>query len=148
MAEDEMENLFLKNAHTDKELEHGEKFGYCGMQGWRRSNEDFHKHLIPFDGHLWKLWSFFAIFDGHNGIDTAKNSSKLLGQHLLDAFNEKMKFPNDHAVHSSQIDFKQFEHLIKETFYRLDKELHQLVHDQSGSVCVNIFFFSHIENRY
>ena len=56
-----------------------------------------------------------------------------------------MKISNDQTVHSSEIDFKQFEYLIKETFYRLDKELHQLVHDQSGSVCVNIFFF--FENK-
>ena len=37
------------------------------MQGWRSTMEDKHKHLIPFDNHSWKLWSYFAIFDGHNG---------------------------------------------------------------------------------
>ena len=65
--EDIGESLFLKNARKDKELEHGEQFAFCGMQGFRKSNEDFHKHSIPFDNQSWKLWSFFAIFDGHNG---------------------------------------------------------------------------------
>ena len=67
MCQDGLDNLFLKTANTDKQFEHGEKFGFCGMQGWRKSHEDFHKHLIPFDHHSWKLWSFFSIFDGHNG---------------------------------------------------------------------------------
>lgn len=61
------ENLFLQNARTDKVTDHGENFAFCGMQGFRKSNEDFHKHLIPFNNQSWKHWSFFAILDGHNG---------------------------------------------------------------------------------
>ena len=63
----DMNKLFLDKPHTEKELDHGESFGFALMQGWRASAEDFHKHLIPFDSGSWKLWSYFAIFDGHNG---------------------------------------------------------------------------------
>jgi serine/threonine protein phosphatase PrpC len=62
------EDLFLNNPHTKKEFDHGESFAFCGMQGWRKSNEDFHKHLVPINQKSWKLWSYFAIFDGHNGL--------------------------------------------------------------------------------
>lgn len=62
-----MSSLFLDQPRTDKELEHGDSFGFAAMQGWRSSAEDRHKHLIPFDDHAWKLWSYFAIFDGHSG---------------------------------------------------------------------------------
>ncbi len=65
--ESDDENLFLNSPHTKKELEHGESFAFCGIQGWRKSNEDFHKHLIPINQQSWKLWSYFSIFDGHNG---------------------------------------------------------------------------------
>jgi len=66
--EETEDSSFLNNPNTEKELEHGESFAYGGMQGWRRSNEDFHKHLFPIDHQSWKLWSYFAIFDGHNGF--------------------------------------------------------------------------------
>jgi len=62
------ESLFLTNPNTRKEFDHGESFSFGGMQGWRKSNEDFHKHLCPIDHHHWKVWSYFSIFDGHNGI--------------------------------------------------------------------------------
>jgi serine/threonine protein phosphatase PrpC len=68
MSENIEEKLYLNDPHTAKELDHGESFAFGGMQGWRKSNEDFHKHLIPINRQSWKLWSYFAIFDGHNGL--------------------------------------------------------------------------------
>jgi serine/threonine protein phosphatase PrpC len=66
--DDESEESIILNAPiTTKESEHGESFAFCGMQGWRKTNEDFHKHLVPINQNSWKLWSYFAIFDGHNG---------------------------------------------------------------------------------
>jgi hypothetical protein len=64
---DEIEKFFLTKPQLDKTLIHGSTFGFAAMQGWRSSMEDEHKHLIPFDNYSWKLWSYFAIFDGHNG---------------------------------------------------------------------------------
>ncbi|CAF1382393.1 unnamed protein product [Adineta ricciae] len=122
------EDLFLKHPETKKELLHGQTFAFAGMQGWRKSNEDFHKHLVPINELQWKLWSYFAIFDGHNGIETAKNAANLLDKHLIDALNE--------LIHSTQIDLYQISQIIKHTFLQLDKELVNLVNDQSGSVCI------------
>jgi len=69
MSDQEIEeDLYLNDPHTAKELDHGESFAFGGMQGWRKSNEDFHKHLIPMNDHSWKNWSYFSIFDGHNGL--------------------------------------------------------------------------------
>ena len=38
--------------------------------------EDKHKFLIPLDHYAWKFWSFFAIFDGHNGKMTSNEKEK------------------------------------------------------------------------
>ncbi|CAF3695518.1 unnamed protein product [Rotaria sordida] len=127
-------NIFLNNSNTRKELDHGQSFAFGGMQGWRISNEDIHKHLIPIDHHSWKLWSYFAIFDGHNGIDTAKNAADLLDKYLIDTLNQIGINSNDESIHSSQIDKNQLNHIIKKTFLQLDKKLANLVNDQSGSI--------------
>ena len=64
---DEFAALFSDRAHTDKELISDSTFAFAGMQGWRSTMEDEHKHLLAFDERSWKLWSYFSIFDGHNG---------------------------------------------------------------------------------
>ena len=68
MSEENEDDSFLSHPSTVKHIEHGEQFAFGAMQGWRKSNEDFHKHLIPIDQHSWILWNYFAIFDGHNGF--------------------------------------------------------------------------------
>lgn len=65
--DDEVSNLFSDKAHTEKDILQGENFGFAAMQGWRSTMEDKHKHLTSFDERSWKLWSYFSIFDGHNG---------------------------------------------------------------------------------
>ncbi len=62
-----LKHLFLDKPKTEKDLAYGTTFGFAAMQGWRSSMEDKHKHLISFDSRSWKLWSYFALFDGHNG---------------------------------------------------------------------------------
>ncbi|UJR34353.1 hypothetical protein I4U23_021757 [Adineta vaga] len=131
------DDLILSQPETKKELLHGQSFAFGGMQGWRKSNEDFHRHLVPIDNHHWKLWSYFAIFDGHNGTDTAKNAANLLDKHLIDALNGISKGKSsDDLIHSSQFDLYQLTQIVKHTFLQLDKELVSLVRDQSGSVCI------------
>ncbi|CAF4175937.1 unnamed protein product, partial [Rotaria sp. Silwood2] len=129
-------NIFLNNPNARKELDHGQSFAFGGMQGWRISNEDFHKHLVPIDNHSWKLWSYFAIFDGHNGIDTAKNAANLLDKYLIDALNQTEINSNEESIYLSQINKNQFNYIIKKTFFQLDKMLANLVNDRSGSVCI------------
>jgi hypothetical protein len=68
---DELAKFFLTKPHIEKYLFHGSTFAFAAMQGWRSTMEDKNKHLIPFDNSAWKLWSYFAIFDGHNGKNRA-----------------------------------------------------------------------------
>jgi len=64
---DELANLFLDKANTEKEIIHGSNFAFAAMQGWRATMEDKHKNLPSFDNRSWRLWAYFSIFDGHNG---------------------------------------------------------------------------------
>lgn len=64
---DELKKYFSTRPHLEKTIIHGSIFAFIAMQGWRSTMEDKHKHLIPLDNHSWKLWSYFSIFDGHNG---------------------------------------------------------------------------------
>lgn len=64
---DELATLFLDKPNAEKTTLNAQTFGFASMQGWRSSMEDRHKHLIPFDDRSWQLWSYFSIFDGHNG---------------------------------------------------------------------------------
>ena len=58
---------FLTRPITEKNPTDGKnekmKFGACSMQGWRKSNEDAHSHILDLgDGN-----SLFAVYDGHGG---------------------------------------------------------------------------------
>jgi len=64
---DELAKFFSNKPHLEKTLIVSSTFAFAAMQGWRSAMEDTYKHLIPLDNHSWKLWSYFAIFDGHNG---------------------------------------------------------------------------------
>ena len=64
---DEFVKFFLDKPQLEKTFSHGTIFAFAAMQGWRSTMEDKHKHLIPFDRHSWKSWTYFSIFDGHNG---------------------------------------------------------------------------------
>jgi hypothetical protein len=76
---DELAKYFLDKPRLDKTLIHGSTFTFAAVQGWRSSMEDTHKHLIPFDNQSWKLWSYFSIFDGHNG----KKKQQLIKQNIF-----------------------------------------------------------------
>jgi len=75
---DELAKLFSNKANTEKELINGSNFAYASMQGWRSTMEDKHKHLTSFDNRSWKLWSYFSIFDGHNGKKNILEKKKYL----------------------------------------------------------------------
>ena len=133
------------------------------MQGWRASMEDKHKHLLNFDNRSWKLWSYFAIFDGHNGkmnfsrffsknvlfkgIDTAKKAADHLDIHLLEAMNGMLSLQdastvkNGEPVRSSQLDLDKLRAAIKQTYFELDKDLKNMIKDDSGCVCVRCLSF-------
>ena len=80
--QEELATLFLDQPQTKKELLHGSHFAFAAMQGWRSTMEDKQKHLIPFDSSAWKLWSFFAIFDGHNGEIDLSSAPRIRGDCL------------------------------------------------------------------
>ncbi|UJR10777.1 hypothetical protein I4U23_014964 [Adineta vaga] len=139
---DHLAKFFLNKPKLEKTILHGPTFAFTAMQGWRSTMEDQHKHLIPLDNHSWKLWSYFAIFDGHNGIDTAKNASEQLDIHLINALNHMLERQHDDTiypdipVYSSQLDLNQLHGAIKQTYYELDQDLRKVVKDESGCVCI------------
>jgi serine/threonine protein phosphatase PrpC len=161
---DELAKLFSDKAHTEKELLHGPNFGFGAMQGWRATMEDKHKHLMSFDDRSWKLWSYFALFDGHNGkkyfkeyfiylfmiikgVDTARNAADHLDTHLLDALNQMLDTQDNETikhgepVRSSQLDLPKLRAAIVKTYYELDRDLRTLIKDESGCVCVSFILF-------
>ncbi|CAF0906850.1 unnamed protein product [Adineta steineri] len=139
---DHIAKFFLDKPKLEKILERSSTYGFAAMQGWRSSMEDVHKHLVSLDNYSWKLWSYFAIFDGHNGIDTAKNASDQLDAHLLNALNHMLekqyhgKITSDTPIHSSHLDFNLLNAAIKQTYFKLDKDLRSVVKDDSGCVCI------------
>ncbi|CAF0901537.1 unnamed protein product [Rotaria sordida] len=139
---DEFAKLFSDKPHTEKELTVDKNFCFAAMQGWRSTMEDRHKHLVPFDDSSWKLWSYFSIFDGHNGIDTAKYAADHLDIYLLDILNKMLIQQKDNKINigepvrSSQLDVPTFCASIKQAYFELDKQLKQVVKDDSGCVCI------------
>ncbi|CAF1419608.1 unnamed protein product [Rotaria magnacalcarata] len=139
---DELAKLFSDKPNTEKELISDSNFGFAAMQGWRSGMEDRHKYLVPFDDSSWKLWSYFSIFDGHNGVDTANYAADYLEIHLLDAFKKTLVQQNDDTikggepVHSSQLDIPALHAAIKQAYFELDQHLKTMVKDDSGCVCI------------
>ena len=55
------------------------KYGGCSMQGWRKSNEDAHLHILDIgDGN-----ALFAVFDGHGGEQVAMFCERHFPETLL-----------------------------------------------------------------
>jgi len=159
---DDLARYFSDKPHLEKTLIYGTTFAFCAVQGWRSTMEDKNKHLIPLDNYSWKLWSFFAIFDGHNGrqkifyyqkktpifsfkgIATAKNASEQLDTYLLKALNQMLSKQHNSTITSgapvcsSQLDLNQLHNAIKQAYFELDKDLKKIVKDDSGCVCVSI----------
>lgn len=139
---DELATLFLDKPNAEKTTLNAQTFGFASMQGWRSSMEDRHKHLIPFDDRSWQLWSYFSIFDGHNGTNTAQSASDHLDIHLLDSLYEMLNHQENNdvksgvPVRSSQLDLDDLRAAIKRTYFQLDKDLRKIVKDDSGCVCI------------
>ena len=73
---------FLTKPITEKNATDGKnekyKYGGCSMQGWRKSNEDAHLHILDLgDGN-----SLFAVFDGHGGSKCSEFCRENLEKHL------------------------------------------------------------------
>lgn len=64
---DELAKFFLDKPNTKQEVISDANFVFASMQGWRSTMEDTHRHSLSLDDASWKLWSYFSIFDGHNG---------------------------------------------------------------------------------
>ncbi|CAF1048137.1 unnamed protein product [Rotaria sordida] len=139
---DELAKFFLDKPNVEKVLIHDSTFAFGSMQGWRSTMEDRHKHLIPLDKNSWKSWSYFAIFDGHNGVDTAKTASEQLDIHLLYTLyhmsdkKHKSEQSSDESRGSSQLNLDHIHDAIKQTYFELDKYLRKVLKDESGCVCI------------
>lgn len=74
---------FLSRPITEKNATDGKndklKWGACSMQGWRKSNEDAHTHILDLgDGN-----ALFAVFDGHGGKFVAQYCDKHFKEVLM-----------------------------------------------------------------
>ena len=75
--------------------------GACSMQGWRKSNEDAHLHILDLgDGN-----SLFAVFDGHGGEQVAIFCEKYMPEVLMN---------NEEYI------AKNYAKALEETFVELD----------------------------
>ena len=85
---------FLEKPNTEKENEHGSgnglRYGLSSMQGWRVEMEDAHSAVIGLPQTGLKDWSFFAVFDGHGGVDAAIYAANHLHVNLVhqESFNQ------------------------------------------------------------
>lgn len=81
------------------------------------------------------------------GVDTAKNAADHLDIHLLEAMNQMLSHEdnstvkNGEPVRSSQLDLVKLRAAIKQTYFELDKDLKNMIKDNSGCVCVCCFAF-------
>lgn len=144
---------FLDKPKTDKHNENGEgnglRYGLSSMQGWRVEMEDAHTAIIELPGDL-KLWSFFAVFDGHAGA----NVSAYCAEQLCLAITGNDDFKGSIKTENGQQMLDNVSKGIKTGFLELDdkmrKEMPEIVSgmDKSGStaVCAMVspeyFFFA------
>lgn len=148
MSKKNKENQSDHHPSTDQDTFDGKWFGFSSMQGRRPSMEDCHQHLIHLDDHhLWKKYSYFAIFDGHSGIGTAQNASKYLHIHLKEEFQRIIDQKENHSTYQHQnpnqnVSSKQIRRATKRAFIKLDQNLREMDDDHSGSVCVCVLLSS------
>lgn len=103
------------------------KYACASMQGWRCEMEDKHTVKTGLDDKDFADWSFFAVFDGHAGDQSAAYSST----HLLEAILDTDEFKACNVAAG-----------IRTGFLNMDTELRQafsLSMDNSGSTAVGAF---------
>lgn len=95
----------LSQPETTKSSDQGEglglRYGLSSMQGWRLEMEDAHAVQLGLKDGM-DDWSYFAVFDGHAGKETAKYAS----WHLLDYILKDIRFQStpEHQKDSSSLD--------------------------------------------
>lgn len=125
----------------------GLRWSVASMQGWRCEMEDTHAvrsglhnttvattaaaatttPLTPSD---FADWSFFAVFDGHAGDQSAAYSS----QHLLDAIIATEAFQQRNTVEGIRTGFLGMDEALRERFATLHATM-----DNSGSTAIAAF---------
>lgn len=104
------------------------KYAVASMQGWRCEMEDKHAAKTGLDEKDFTDWSFFAVFDGHAGDQSAIYSSSHLLEAILDTddFQKKIDFPRG----------------IRSGFLNMDNELREefcLRINNSGTTAIGAF---------
>ncbi|GIY44965.1 protein phosphatase 1B [Caerostris darwini] len=145
---------YLLMPHTEIYCKKGSGNGlhYCisNMQGWRSYMEDEYCAMAELP-HIWKKWSFFAIFDGHGGSHVSAYCSK----HLLPAIIDLEIFDDSCTESNNGLPYFDVERIklgIKEGFLKFDESLKEkdiLQKKRCGSTatCIlisstNIFFIN------
>lgn len=118
----------------------GLRWGVASMQGWRCEMEDTHavrSGLLTAtaagsttETPDFSDWSFFAVFDGHAGDQSAAYSS----QHLLDAIVATDAFRQRNIVEGIRSGFLTMDDALREQFATLHSTM-----DNSGSTAIAAF---------
>ena len=101
-AQDELDEL--ENQMKLSEDKHFVKWSAFSMQGWRKTQEDY--HLVKYDED--KQVSLFGVFDGHGG--------RQVSEFLKDNFWEEL-------TSNANYRGRKYELALKETFVRMDAKL-------------------------
>lgn len=103
------------------------RYGVASMQGWRCEMEDKHITKTGLDDTEYADWSFFAVFDGHAGDQSAIYSST----HLLDAI-----------LQTDEFKAKNVPLAIRSGFLNMDNDLRaefSLTINNSGTTAIGAF---------
>lgn len=112
------------------------QYGYCGVQGKRRKMED--RHVAEADVNVKKYKvdygvSFFGVYDGHGGDETAEHLSKEL---VKTVFNQDVK-ENDKFLSDK---------FLTEGYLECDKKLRKvedITEGVSGSTAITVVITNH-----
>ena len=124
----------LDKPRTDKQVNEGTgnglRFGVSSMQGWRYKMEDKHCAQIGLDPQL-QDWSFFAVFDGHAGVQVAAHCSENLLNTIIQTDPFRQNIPNlNEQITEEQIG--AVTQAITNGFLELDERMKNLPDMSSG----------------
>lgn len=99
---------FLTKPITEKNATDGKndkyKYGGCSMQGWRKSNEDAHLHILDLgDGN-----SLFAVFDGHGGEQVAIFCER----HFPEILMANLEYKNKNYAKALEESFVEIDYML------------------------------------
>jgi protein phosphatase 1B len=102
------------------------KYGLCTMEGHRDSMEDAHCLLLSLPIEGLENWSFFGVFDGHDGDEISNYVSKELINSILNADKELFELLSSNNEIASSFYENRLIQAITNGFYNIDDEMRKI----------------------